>query len=345
MAKIPFYKPTITEEDKKAVLEVLESGWLTSGPNTEAFEVEFAKYIGAPFCVATNSCSNALFLCLEYLKEIGDPRIKYPIAVPSLTCSATAHAIKWAGLRGEFVDIDRKTFAMLPTNSPSIPVHYAGKYNEQQTVVVEDSAHRLVPNSFKGNLTCYSFYVTKPITSGEGGMIACRTQAEKDWFISARLYGISEGAWRRNTKRAWDFKINFVGWKCNPIDLTMALGRSQLKRADELYAERKRVADRYDELLGEKHDWEANHLYPIVLNNRDEFIEEMKAKEMPVSVHFPPLHIQPAYSYSEWNLPNTMWVYDHIVSLPIWPYMPDEMIVQMATEVNSWRQKYGKTED
>ncbi|MCG3204058.1 MAG: UDP-4-amino-4-deoxy-L-arabinose--oxoglutarate aminotransferase [Elusimicrobia bacterium] len=337
---IKFYVPTIDESDKRAVMDVLESKWLTSGHITEQFEEEFAKYVGAPYAVATNSCSNAMFLALQYQFAHNNSRWGQ-FSVPSFTCSATPHALMWAGVTPTFVDIDPETFGMLPTPYRSIPVHYAGKYNEQKQVLIEDSAHRLVPKSFTGNLTCYSFYVTKNITSGEGGMIACATKEQAEWLKAARLYGIQDGAWRRNVKKSWDFSVDFVGWKCNPIDLTMALGLSQLRKADIFFEERKRVAKRYDELLGVETDWEANHLYPILLNKRDEFIEEMKKKEIQVSVHFPPLHLQPAYKNISSPLPNTEWVWDHIVSLPIYPYMEDKDIVTVAGEVNQWRGKYG----
>jgi len=337
---INFFKPNITSEDIEAVTDVLKSGWLTSGKITEEFEKEFAEYVGAPYAVATNSCSNGLFLSVQYHLAHGSCPTKL-VAVPSFTCTATATALIHSGLHPMFQDINPETFAMLPTKLPSIPVHYAGKYNKQEHVLVEDSAHRLMPNSFTGNLTSYSFYVTKNITSGEGGMIACGTKEESEWLKAARLYGIQDQIWRREKKKSWDFSVDFVGWKCNPIDLTMALGKSQLKRVDILSSERNRVADRYDELLGEKHEWESNHLYPIVLNKRDEFIEEMKAKEIQVSVHFPPLHLQPAYKDYKVSLPNTEWVWDHIVSLPIYPYMDDKDILTVANEVNKWRGKYG----
>lgn len=341
--RIPFYKLDLTADDKKAVMDVLDSGWLTYGKVTEEFEQKFAEYIGAPYCVATNSCTHALFLCIKWVMR--DLRTKFIIAVPSLTCSATPHVVRWADQTVEFVDIDLKTLGMLPTSLLSIPVHYAGKYNKQVNVIVEDSAHRILPKSFTGNLACYSFYVTKNITSGEGGMIACATKEQKEWFESARLYGISQGAWRRNVKKAWDFKVNFVGWKCNPNDITSALGLSQLKRIDAMNADRKRIADRYDEIIGEKHDWEANHLYPILINKRDDFIEYMKDKGIQCSMHFPPLHIQPAYSYNKWDLPNTMYAYDHLVTLPLWPYMPDEFITEVGKEVVEWRKKYGRREE
>ncbi len=344
MMRIPFFKLTLTADDKLAVMNVLESGWLTFGQKAIDFETAFARYIGAPYCVAINSCTQALFLCLEYLKSKNDFRAEGPIAVPSLTCAATAHVLRWAGIPLRFVDIDPETFAMQKTDLWSIPVHYAGKYNEQPNILIEDSAHRILPKSFKGNLTCFSFYVTKNLTCGESGMIACNTLAEKEWFESARLYGLSKGAWRRyDVKGGWHFSVDFAGWKCNPTDIACSLGLSQLNRIDEMNTERRNVAQLYDELLGESHDWQANHLYPILINERDNFIEEMKNKGIQCSVHFPPLHQQPAYvkEAKGLSLPVTDWVAEHIVSLPFWPYMPIDMVTEVAKEVNEWREKYG----
>lgn len=351
---IPFYKPPVGEEEAQAVFDVVKSGWLTYGSKTEQFEQEFAKYINAPYCVMTNSCTWALFLAVAWWKQqqfgnemIGD--IYYPISIPSLTCAATALAVIHNRLPVKFDDLRYRpidSFVMRTTDSPSIPVHFAGKHCRQLNVVVEDCAHRIVRNGFSGNLQAYSFYVTKNLTTGEGGMIACATKEQAEWFKQARLYGIDKNVREREKmfsegKRSWYFQCLFPGWKCNPTDINATIGLVQLQKLDIMNESRRQVAQKYNQLIGCTMDREAWHLYPILIKKRDDFIEYMKSKDIHCSVHFPPLHQMPAFKSGD-KLPITDWVFQHIVSLPFYPYMEDGDIETVAKEVNGWHNKYGQ---
>lgn len=348
--KIPFYKPPLGEAEANAAAEVIKAGWVTFGSKTEEFEKKFADYIGAPYCVMTNSCTHALNLAVAYWKEFKDTDNTEVIRVPSMTCAATALAAIWNGFDVRFADLtDNTDFVMEETDNPSIPVHYAGKYNKQPAPIVEDSAHRILPESFTGVTTCFSFYATKNLTTGEGGMIACANKGEYEWYRKARLYGINKAAYKREGMfqtgdKFWEFESEFIGYKCNPTDIVASIGLVQLDRLEELNKERARVAKRYNELLETDTDREAWHLYPYLVNNRDEFMHYMKGYNVHCSVHFVPLHKQKAFEpwFKFQELPRTDWVYDHIVSLPFYPYMEDEDIKVVAGLVKRWESKNGK---
>jgi dTDP-4-amino-4,6-dideoxygalactose transaminase len=348
--KIPFYKPPITDREAKAAYDVIKSGWMTFGNKTEEFEKKFAEYIGAPYCVMVNSCTQALNLSLAYWKKYKDNDETSTLSVTSLTCAATAFAAIWNGFDVKFEDLEPDlSFSMKQVENPSIPVHYAGKYNKQPFPAVEDSAHRILPNSFTGVTTCFSFYATKNITTGEGGMIACVNKDEYDWYRKARLYAIDKAAYKRQGmfdvgEKFWEFQSEFIGYKCNPTDIVASIGLVQLDRIDELNKERQRVAKSYNDKLGLDYDRECWHLYPILVNDRDVFMHYMKNYNIHCSVHFIPLHKQKAFE--PWfnkkfqKLPVTDWVYDRLVSLPFYPYMEELDIESVCKAVKSWEKKH-----
>ena len=149
LAKIPFYKPPITEKEAQAAADVIKSGWMTTGEKTEQFEKKFAEYIGAPYCVMVSSCTDALNLSIAYWKEYKDKNKTITISIPSLGHMADASAVIWNGLNIKFEDLaPDESFCMAQTNNPSIPLHYAGLYNKQPLPIIEDSAHRIMPKSF-----------------------------------------------------------------------------------------------------------------------------------------------------------------------------------------------------
>lgn len=344
---IPFYKPPMTKAEAKAVYNTVLGGWLTFGSKTEEFEKRFARYINAPYCVMTNSCTNALNLAVAYWKK-KNPNVSF-INVPSLTCAATALAVLWNGIDIEFGDLAKdESFSMDETFNPSIPVHYAGKYNKQPYPIVEDSAHRILPNSFTGITTCFSFYVTKNITTGEGGMIACNDKYEYEWYKKARLYGIDKNVFQREKmfqtgEKPWEFQSEFIGYKCNPTDINASIGLVQLGRIDKLNEKRKKVADWYNKKLKLNYDREAWHLYPILVEKRDDFMLFMKGYKVSCSVHFYPLHRQEAFKlYVRHSLPVTDWVYDRIVSLPFYPNMTKQEVDIVSNLVLRWEGQHGK---
>lgn len=354
---VPFFKPSITEREIEAVTKVLRSGWLTFGEETERFEEEFAKYIGAPYCVMVDNCTAALTLSIAYQVRHMTRQDRYylNVGVPSLTCAATALAVLYSGMRVRFYDLrdDDSFLADFSGNGSEfyLPVHYAGKRVVNcvnNTIIVEDSAHRIVKDGFKGNMQAYSFYATKNLTTGEGGMIACSEKKEMNWLKKARLYGNSKAALERKKmyqsgKAYWWFESEFIGWKANPTDMTAALGRVQLSRLDELNEERKRIGLKYNEAFGITTDRECWHLYPMLVNKRDKFMYYMKDNGVHCSVHFPPLHMMKAFKrINGMQLPITERVYSQIVSLPLYPYMSVEEQDYVIKLTLDWIKKYGR---
>lgn len=344
---VPFFKPPITEREVQAVAETVRSCWLTFGAKTEEFEQKFAKYIGAPYAVMLDNCTAALFLACEHFKEfVLNKDEKIVVGVPSLTCAATALAPIHAGFGIEFVDLKSdESFLMDKYQGWSIPVSYAGKYCNQSYTIVEDFAHRIERNCFTGNLQAFSFYVTKNMTTGEGGMIACATKEQADWFRKARLYGNGNAIYERKKMyetgdEFWWFESEFLGWKANPTDLSASIGLVQLERLDELNSERARVAKRYNKAFNLKEDRSPWHLYPILVENRKEFMYYMKGNDVHCSVHFPPLHMMKAFEKYRKALPNTEYVYQHIVSLPFYPYMTEKEQDYVINLVLDWNKNH-----
>jgi len=385
---LPFSLPLIENDEIEEVVETLRSGWITTGPKTKKFEEEFRKYIGCKHVIAVNSCTAALHLALEAigLRE-GDEVITSP-----MTFAATAEVIRYFNAKPVFVDIDSTTMNIDPEkiedylsscmNSHSslpkaiIPVHYAGypcdmdrifqiaeRYNLR---VIEDAAHAL-PSFYKGklvgtmgDLTCFSFYATKNITTAEGGMIATDNDEWAERMRIMSLHGISKDAWKRYTAEGnWYYEIIAPGYKYNLTDIAAALGIAQLKKIDALWKRRTQIADMYNgafkrlpeldgPLGGEdeeqtRHSW---HLYVIRLNlqrlqiDRNRFIEELKRKGIGTSVHFIPLHMHPyyreTYGYESDDFPVAYETFKRIISLPIYPKMTDidvERVIEAVTDV------------
>lgn len=334
---IPFARPHITTQEINAVAKTVASGWITMGKKVVEFEKAFAKVIGAPYCVAVSSCTDAMFLALESLPK--KPRV---ISLPSLTFTATAAVCLHAGIDINFVDIDPRTFLMEKTKKPSIPVHYAGLFCSQPNVVIEDSAHRILLDSFTGITTCFSFYAIKNITTGEGGMIATNSHRQAQWLQKARLHGLSKDAWKRYGKEATPkYLVDFPGWKANMTDVQAAMGLVQLRHLSSMNAKRRQLVKQYISRLGGI-DREANHLFPILVNCRDEFFTYMKANGVSCSLHFLPLHLQPAYKKYRQKLPVTEFVGKHIVTLPLFVDLTLAQVDYISELVLSWEKRYGK---
>jgi len=355
---VPFYKPSVGEEEAKAVYDQVKSGWLTFGKKTEEFEKKFAEYIGAPYCVMVDNCTAALTLACEYVfKDTPrEKRKKITVGVPSLTCAATALAPIHAGANIQFVDISwfGQPFTIEGTCTAGcdyfIPVHFAGKRCDMDekfhNVLVEDSAHRIVRGGYHGPRQAYSFYVTKCMTTGEGGMIACESEEESNWYKKARLYGNANAIYEREKMYEtgdayWWFESDFLGWKANSTDVAATIGLVQLEKLDSMNTDRERVAKKYNDAFGFKEDRSPWHLYPIVMPERDKFMYYMKDNGVKCSVHFPPLHMMKAFKKYKEYCPHTEEVYEQIVSLPIYPYMPDEEIDYVIKLVIDWATKHG----
>ncbi|MGH9935013.1 MAG: DegT/DnrJ/EryC1/StrS family aminotransferase [Blastocatellia bacterium] len=375
---LPFALPDIGEEEIAEVVDALRSGWLTTGPKTRRFEKEFASFVangcanggsGRTQALAVNSATAGLHLVLEALGVgPGDQVITTPY-----TFTATAEVIRHLGADPVFVDIDPRTFnidpekierAITPRTKAIMPVHFAGLACEMDSIIavarkyglkiVEDAAHAL-PAAYHGRMigaldtdaTVYSFYATKTVTTGEGGMIVTRDERIADRCRVMRLHGISRDAFDRytSTKPAWHYEVIAPGFKYNMTDLAASIGIQQLKKAWDFQRRRAEMAARYDAELvdsavilpprppqpndGDTHSW---HLYVIRLDypvrlSRDEFIKRMAARGVGCSVHFIPLSLHPywrdRYHLQPDQFPMSALAYERAVSLPLYTKMTE----------------------
>jgi len=365
---LPFALPDIGEEEIAEVLDSLRSGWITTGPKTKRFEEDFTAFLGGSVeSVAVNSATAGLHLALEAVGVgPGDEVITTPY-----TFTATAEVIRYLGADPVFVDIDPETCNIDPSlieraitvrTKAILPVHVAGMACDMDAIlaiaaahglkVVEDAAHAL-PASYHGRLvgdlgsdaTVFSFYATKTITTGEGGMIVTRDRQLADRCRLMRLHGITRNAYDRfsSTKPVWKYDVVAPGFKYNLTDIAASIGIHQLKKAWKFLERRKEIANRYDAALAglplklpprttgdDIHSW---HLYELRLPDnapvsRDRFIELMAERGIGCSVHFIPLHIQPywrdRYNLQPDDFPISLGVFNGIVSLPIYTKMSDE---------------------
>lgn len=381
---IDYHKPSIGDAEINAVVETLRSGWLTTGAKVHAFEAAFAEAVGARYAVAVSSCTAALHLALEAAGVGRDD----DVLVPTMTFAATAEVVTYLGARPVLVDCRRDIYtldpraavaAITPRTRAVIPVHYGGQAcdmdeilamaRERGITVIEDAAHAL-PASYRGtpvgrigDMTCFSFYATKTLTTGEGGMITTDNAAAAERMRLMALHGISKDAWSRYTAEgSWYYEIVRPGFKYNLTDVAGALGLEQLKRQSEFRESRARIADRYNAafrdleevrcpvtLPDREHAW---HLYVIEVDSaklritRNEFIERLKEEGVGTSVHFIPLHVHPyyrdTYGYLPSDCPHAYEAYERIISLPIYPAMTDENIdavigaVRRIVQSESW---------
>lgn len=365
---LPFALPDIGEEEVNEVVDSLRSGWLTTGPKTKRFEEDFAAFIGDGVeAIAVNSATAGLHLVLEAVGiGPGDEVITTPY-----TFTATAEVIRYLGAHPVFVDIDQNTFnidpskiekAITPRTKAIIPVHFAGLACDMDTImaiarkyglkVVEDAAHSL-PTTYHGKLigmfesdaTVYSFYVTKTIATGEGGMIVLRNAEIDRRCRVMRFHGINRDVFNRytTTKPSWHYDVVAPGFKYNMTDIAASLGIHQLKKAWAFQKRRTEMAAYYDEAFrdlpvvlppkAQGSDIHAWHLYVLRLAPgadilRDRFIELMAERGIGCSVHFIPLHLHPywrnTYKLKPQDFPNALSVYERAVSLPLYTKMTEK---------------------
>lgn len=348
MKTIAFERPSIGKEEIAAVSRVLKSGWFTMGPETVAFEEEFAKYVGAKYAVSVNSATSGLFLALKALGiKKGDE-----VIVPSFTFAATANVVVHCGATPVFVDIreddytmDQKSLdaAITKRTKAIIPVHYAANRAHIKTSlpVIEDSAHLIEKggDNKKAFASCYSFYATKNMTTGEGGMITTSNAKVADWLKMARLHGLSRDAWNRyGLKSKWVYTVEFSGWKFNTTDLNSSIGRVQLKKLPKFEERRRHVVALYNKLLGLKN--KGTHLYPILVENRDKFFEYMKENGVGCSFNFTPLHLQPAFKkYHTKKLPVTEYVGPRVATIPLDAVVTDADVRHVAKLIIAYKNK------
>ncbi|MBU8572672.1 DegT/DnrJ/EryC1/StrS family aminotransferase [Bacillus subtilis] len=364
---LPYSLPLIGKEEIQEVTETLESGWLSKGPKVQQFEKEFAAFVGAKHSVAVNSCTAALFLALK-AKGIGpgDEVITSP-----LTFSSTANTIIHTGATPVFADIDENTLnidpvkleaAVTPRTKAVVPVHFGGQSCDMDAIlaiaqnhglfVLEDAAHA-VYTTYKqrmigsiGDATAFSFYATKNLATGEGGMLTTDDEELADKIRVLSLHGMSKAAWNRySSNGSWYYEVESPGYKMNMFDLQAALGLHQLKRLDDMQKRREKIAGRYQTAFQQipglitpfvhddgRHAW---HLYVLQVDEkkagvtRSEMITALKDEyNIGTSVHFIPVHIHPYYQkqfgYKEADFPNAMNYYKRTLSLPLYPSMSDD---------------------
>jgi dTDP-4-amino-4,6-dideoxygalactose transaminase len=373
---IPFAAPWIGQEEIDEVVGCLRSGWLTRGQKVAQFETEFAAYIGARHALAVNSCTSALHLALEAV-GVGDGD---EIITTPMTFTATAAVIEHLGARPVFVDCEADTLnldaaaierAITTRTRGILPVHYAGQACDMEAIlalarsrnlrVIEDAAHALptrrdgrMVGTF-GDVTCFSFYATKNLTTGEGGMVVTNDETIAERVKLMHLHGMSRDAWNRYTRGgAWSYEVLAPGFKYNMTDLAAAIGIHQLRKCDAFHARRLEIARRYSEAFAHLpgitpprvqdmpgHAW---HLYVIQVDaalagiSRDAFIERLTERGIGTSVHFIPLHVQPyyreKYDLQPADFPQAFAAYQRILSLPIYAKMSDAEVARVIDAVS-----------
>lgn len=369
MERIPFHQPSIDEADVAGVLEVLREGWLTTGPRCREFERAFGEFLGGGLhCVAVNSCTAGLHLALE-AAGVGPDDL---VLTTPYTFTATAEVVRYLGADPFFVDVDPATLNLDPATVRAaieampppqrsrlraiVPVHFAGLACDMGGLqgicddfglrLVDDAAHAL-PATHGGSLigslgdaTVFSFYATKTLCTGEGGMVVTRDDALATRMRTMRLHGISRDAFDRyrSERPAWYYEVVAPGFKYNLGDMAASLGITQLARVEEMRRAREAIASRYDEAFsgveglhlppgspaGETH---ARHLYPLRVDGgrevRDRMIEELADAGIGTSVHFIPLHLQPywrdRYDLQPGDYPVATAAFGAEISLPLWP--------------------------
>lgn len=386
---LPFSPPLIGEEEIAEVVDTLRSDWITTGPKVRRFEEEFAGYVGAPAALGLNSCTAALHTALAALGVgSGDAVITTP-----MTFVSSVHVIEHVGAHPIMADVEPDTLNVDPRRVAEaiesarakglrvkalLPVHLYGHpcdmnplmdlAREYGLAVVEDAAHAL-PASHEGRrvgsfarlfdvpvLTCFSFYATKNLTTGEGGMLTGPPRLIDEARIWS-LHGMSRDAWNRyGAKGSWFYEVVRPGFKYNLTDIGAALGLVQLRKLDAFQARRREIARRYTEAFSRleeltlpasrpevEHAW---HLYVIRLNpgalriTREQFIEEMRERRIGTSVHFIPVHTHPyyrdRYGFKPEEFPVAHAEFQRIVSLPLNPRMSDrdvEDVIEAVADV------------
>ena len=380
---IPFNLPSIGQEEIDEVVRTLKSGWLTTGPKTAQFEREFSEYVRAPHALAVNSATSALHLALAALGVgPGDEVITTP-----LTFCATVNTILHVGATPVLADVrddgnidpesirerlTDRTRAIMPVHLAGLPCDMDAIWRlarEKRLYVIEDAAHAIGAH-YKGypigagrpeggqrsDAVCYSFYATKNLATGEGGMVVTHDAQLYDKMKLLCLHGISKDAWNRYSERGnWFYDVAACGFKYNLSDIQSAIGIHQLRKLEGFTARRAAIAQRYNEAFADvselelpEHDSNSRHawhLYAVRLNldqlsiDRDEFIRQLRARNIGTSVHFIPIplhsYFAPFANLPHNQCPNAMRLYPRLISLPLYPAMTDEQVESVIRAVRA----------
>ncbi len=360
-----FGSPQLLEPEIEEVVATLRSGWIGTGPRAAAFEKAFGIYVDTPHAVAVNSCTAALHLALIAISlQPGDE-----VIVPSMTFASTANVVIHAGGRPVLTDVDRSTMCLDPDDAARritprtraiIPVHFAGRPCEMDAIlelasrhdlrVIEDCAHAIETlyrgrhAGTLGDLGAFSFYVTKNVATGEGGMVTTANPRWASRIKTLALHGLSADAWKRFSDEGFKhYEVTEPGYKYNMMDLQAALGLHQLRRVEVNLLRRQDIWTRYDVALvdlpafrpqpepdGTRH---ARHLYTLLLNldrlrvGRDEIQMALHRQRIGTGIHYRAVHLHQHYrdalGYKRGDLPNAEWISDRTLSLPLSPKLTD----------------------
>ncbi|MBU1700748.1 MAG: DegT/DnrJ/EryC1/StrS aminotransferase family protein [Candidatus Eisenbacteria bacterium] len=353
-----FGSPDIREAEIDEVVATLRSGWIGTGPRAARFETDFRDYIGAKYAVALNSCTAGIHLSLIGLGiRPGDEVLTTP-----MTFASTANVIHHVGARPVFVDCRKDTLCIDPDlvaaaitekTKGLIPVHFAGRpcdmgklmatARRHQLKVIEDAAHAVesVAQGRKvgtiADTTCFSFYVTKNVITGEGGMVTTESEEVANWIKVAGLHGLTKDAWKRYSDEGFrHYEVIFAGYKYNMMDLQAAIGLHQLKRVNKNYKRRQKLWAEYKEAFADlpidlpppvpEGDLHAYHLFTLLLKldelrwSRDKVMEALHHEGIGTGIHYIALHLHPfyrdRYGYRRGEFPNAEWISDRVLSLP-----------------------------
>ncbi len=369
---IPFHKAHIGQEEVDSICKTLESGWLTMGPKTIEFENSFKDYIGSDFAISVSSATAALHLALNAINIKKDDEV----IIPTNTFISTSEVVMYLGANPILCDIKNTDHNIDETLIPNlitpktkaiIPVHFAGnpcnmdeicKIAESYNLrIIEDAAHAL-PSIYKDQMigtvsdaTCFSFYATKTLTTGEGGMVTTNNLEIANKIRLQRLHGISGDAWNRYSKKNdWYYEVVDLGYKYNTTDLQASIGLVQLKKLEWMKEKRKKIAQKYIESFSGKIDFVKSlsnnqsswHLFVIKIANRDQLYQKLQDAGISTSVHFIPIHHHPYYKKifgSDDSLyPIANNIYNKSLSLPIYPSLTEEEVDYIIKNVIKYAQ-------
>ena len=379
-----FGSPKIEQEEIDEVVDSLKSGWISTGPKVAKFEAMFKDYIGSKHALALNSCTAGLHLSMIVagLKP-GDEVITTP-----MTFGATGNAIIHSGAKPVFVDISLPNMnidpskieeKMSPQTRAILPVHFAGRQCNMKIIkdvdqkhhltVIEDAAHA-IEATYHGqkigtisDLTVFSFYVTKNLVTGEGGMITTDNDTYAEKIQTYALHGMSRGAWKRYSDEGFKhYGIVYPGFKYNMMDIQASLGIHQLKRIESYYKRRKEIWQRYDEAFcnlplctpppPEANTGHAYHLYTILLRleelnaDRDTIQQALYQENIGTGIHFISLHLHPYYQktfgFKKDDFPNAAYVSERTISLPFSSKLSNEDVDDVIKALTKVLTQYKK---
>ncbi len=372
-----FGSPLIEEPEIQEVVDTLRSGWLGTGPKVARFEDIFKEYTGAKYAMALNSCTAGLHLAMVVTGiRSGDEVITTP-----LTFASTANAIIHTGATPVFVDVEKETMnidpekieeAITPRTRAIIPVHFAGRpcnmdaimdiARQHDLIVIEDAAHCIEGwyNGKKigniGDMACFSFYVTKNIVTGEGGMVTTNKEVWADKIKMYGLHGLSKDAWRRYSDEGFiHYQVLFPGFKYNMMDIQASLGIHQMKRIDKYLKKRKEIWEKYNSAFSNlpvscpaepgKNTVHARHLYTLLVyidkikKTRDDIQQELHELNIGTGIHFISLHLhdyyRKTYGFKPDDFPNAKFISDRTISLPLSPKLTDEDVRDVVEAVKN----------